>query len=301
MAHVVEQTKMWISARYLSSGPGHVFGHGEKLHLPEFIAAHAAKDKRVMMAEGVDGDGNPQSFSFELHERPLPGQDSDGDVTACFKLCVKYARSVNMFLDRRLNDLRNLEGTKLFLDKTYLDDDILRVAAFKKWLKQLDGLFRHKLPGFKYNNAVTELWMFTSTMHSQHHHEDFFQALSNTLRDSNWQLSYPNIMLIWQAVAVLPLSTVDCERGFSKQNLIKTWARGSMGDITLGHLMRCSLLDYDVDWFDVVAIFRGEKPRRTIRDFTGAIPSSAQFAELENATPSAAPSSVGGGNSGSAE
>ncbi|GJP58264.1 hypothetical protein CLOP_g22945 [Closterium sp. NIES-67] len=80
------------------------------------------------------------------------------------------------------------------------------------------------LPGFDYNKAVTELWVFTATMVSQYKDDEFQQGLTLTLDNNEWQRSYPNILKLWQALAVLPLSTVECERGFSKQNLIKSWS-----------------------------------------------------------------------------
>jgi hypothetical protein len=41
-----------------------------------------------------------------------------------------------------------------------------------------------------------------------------------------------------QIIAVLPASSVDCERGFSNLNAIKRENRSQLTDETLGHLMR---------------------------------------------------------------
>ncbi|CAI5521361.1 unnamed protein product [Closterium sp. Naga37s-1] len=176
---------MWmrLTQHYLRVPEGHTFGHGDKMHLPAFITAHGKADKRKMKVEGVDSEGTPASHVFELHERDFPDQDTDGDATACYELSTKFVRAVVQQLEKRLRDLSHLDGSKLFLSSKYLTDDDKRVAAFKRWLKQLHVLFRETLPGFNYTQAVTELWMFTSTMHSEHHDEDFHQALSNTMRD----------------------------------------------------------------------------------------------------------------------
>ncbi|GJP57962.1 hypothetical protein CLOP_g19878 [Closterium sp. NIES-67] len=48
--------------------------------------------------------------------------------------------------------------------------------------------------------------------------DDFAQGLANMMKTKDWSKSYPNLMRMWQALAVLPLSTVECERGFSRQN-----------------------------------------------------------------------------------
>ncbi|CAI7904036.1 unnamed protein product [Closterium sp. NIES-54] len=289
VAHIVEQTRMRLKARYLSEAPGHTFGSGEYMTLPDFFLKHQKQDKREMKVEGVDCEGNPVSFTFVLHERPLKGQETDGDVTTCYELSLKFVRAIDKELEWRMRDLANLEGSKLFHTASYLTDDAKRIEAFKRWLGKLHKLYHEKLPGFDFKKASNEVWMFTSTLFSQHNGEDFHQALSNMMRDDGWQQSFPNIMKMWQAVAVLPLSTVECECGFSKQNLIKTWDRGCLSDTSLEHLMRCSLVQYEVDWFEVVAIFRGEKMRKSTKDFTGSNESKTLFAQedVEGSVPTA--------------
>ena len=42
---------------------------------------------------------------------------------------------------------------------------------------------------------------------------------------NDWQDSFPHLMKLWHATLVIPSSTVSCERGFSKQNLIKEMKR----------------------------------------------------------------------------
>ncbi|CAI7886677.1 unnamed protein product [Closterium sp. NIES-53] len=247
--------------------------------LNDFIQRHQKMDKREVKAEGVDSDGNPVTFEYELHERKIKGHETAGDVEACYELSLKFVREIDKELEWRMRDLAHLEGSKLFRSASYVSYDTKRVETFKKWLAQLHKMFNNKLSGFDYTRAQSELWMFTSTMFSQHNDEDFHQALGNMLRDDAWQHSFPNLMRMWQAVAMLPLSTVECERGFSKQNLIKSWERGALSNTTLEHLMRCSLLQYDVDWYEVVSIFRGEKLRRSTKDFSGTNPGEALFAD----------------------
>ncbi|CAI5491085.1 unnamed protein product [Closterium sp. Naga37s-1] len=152
-------TEMRLTQRYLRVPEGHTFGHGDKMHLPAFIRAHGKSDpdKRKMKVEGVDRDGTPSSHEFVLHERPLAdedpgGEDPDGDATAgdataCNELSTKFVREVVKQLEKRLRDLSHLDGSKLFLSSKYLLDDDKRVAAFKRWLKQLHVLFRETLPG----------------------------------------------------------------------------------------------------------------------------------------------------------
>ncbi|CAI5509249.1 unnamed protein product [Closterium sp. Naga37s-1] len=114
VAHLVQQTRMRLKTRYLDRSPGHTFGSGEKMRLPDFIKAHQKLDKREMKAEGVDTDGNAVSFKFTLHERQLPGHETAGDVTACLELSLKFIRAVDEELEWRVRDLNLLEGAKLF-------------------------------------------------------------------------------------------------------------------------------------------------------------------------------------------
>jgi hypothetical protein len=48
---------------------------------------------------------------------------------------------------------------------------------------------------------------------------------------------------------VSPVSTVDCERGFSRMNLIKTDVRNKLAINTLENLLRVSLHDSDETTF----------------------------------------------------
>ncbi|GJP39563.1 hypothetical protein CLOM_g23921, partial [Closterium sp. NIES-68] len=68
------------------------------------------------------------------------------------------------------------------------------------------------------------------------------------------------------ALAVLPLSNVECERGFSKQNLIKTLTCVNLSDGRLTDLMVVSLLEYPIEYMQVVEVFMMEKKRRPSRE-----------------------------------
>ncbi|KAJ8301785.1 hypothetical protein KUTeg_020772 [Tegillarca granosa] len=80
--------------------------------------------------------------------------------------------------------------------------------------------------------------------------------------------NYPSLGLLAKRLLVLPVSTVDCERDFSKQNLIKTDLRNSIKHASLDNLMRifiegppCSEFNYDKA-YDVWASM---KPRRILQ------------------------------------
>ncbi|GJP39556.1 hypothetical protein CLOM_g23914 [Closterium sp. NIES-68] len=68
-------------------------------------------------------------------------------------------------------------------------------------------------------------------------------------------------MRLWQACAVLPLSTVEGVWGFSRQNVIKSWVWGALCNACLNELMVISLLQYEIDWDKALECWR-KKLRR---------------------------------------
>ncbi|CAI7923235.1 unnamed protein product [Closterium sp. NIES-54] len=86
------------------------------------------------------------------------------------------------------------------------------------------------------------------------------------LSTPDWTHAYPNLVNLWIAVAVLPLSTVECERGFSRQNIKKSWLRGNLYNTKLSGLMMVSLLKYDLDFPELIRLWRCSKKRRPAKE-----------------------------------
>ena len=55
-----------------------------------------------------------------------------------------------------------------------------------------------------------------------------------------WQL-FPGIMQLWQLCMTIPISTAACERGFSRQNIIKNDIRNGLSLESLDALMFISM------------------------------------------------------------
>ena len=53
--------------------------------------------------------------------------------------------------------------------------------------------------------------------------------------------SFPGSAELAERLLVAPVSTADCERGFSKQNIIKTKLRNALGLKNLDNLMKLSI------------------------------------------------------------
>ena len=79
---------------------------------------------------------------------------------------------------------------------------------------------------------------------------------------------YPAACEAGERLLVAPVSTVDCERGFSKQNLIKTCLRNAMSVTSLENLMRISIDGPPRDKFNFSLAFKkwaGQKTRRILK------------------------------------
>jgi hypothetical protein len=77
--------------------------------------------------------------------------------------------------------------------------------------------------------------------------------------DREFMINWPTMMSLWQAILVIPTSTVVCERGFSKQNWVKSERRTRLNLDTLDALMRVSLNGLGVEFMDWDSIFESWK------------------------------------------
>ena len=75
---------------------------------------------------------------------------------------------------------------------------------------------------------------------------------SLALQNSTTSISvvYPNLSKLAQVFMALPISTADCERGFSTMKIIKTRLRSQMSNVTLNQCMRISMEAPALDTFD---------------------------------------------------
>ncbi|GJP38762.1 hypothetical protein CLOM_g23176 [Closterium sp. NIES-68] len=101
-------------------------------------------EAQELTVEGIDSDGRPSRFTFELHEEPqedYPGpSDHDGSVVACMALAEGLVRN----LDERLGDLRQLSGARLFSVDTWPPnwDRHARRTQCLEWFNSLVVIYR---------------------------------------------------------------------------------------------------------------------------------------------------------------
>ena len=78
---------------------------------------------------------------------------------------------------------------------------------------------------------------------------------------------YPNLLILAEMAVILPLQTCDVERGFSKQNWIKTGHRNRLNEVTLDNLMIVSCEGAPLHEFDFEGAYElwlKEKHRRIL-------------------------------------
>ncbi|CAI7849833.1 unnamed protein product [Closterium sp. NIES-54] len=260
--------------------------------LTEFLDKHGPLNKREVTAKGMDGEGSPVTHTFMLHEDAIKGQKSKGDIESCITVTSRFAQEVVKHLLKWMESLDTLSGAKLFLPDAYAEGSAKRDRLCAAWFQSLRELFSAEkcvLPGVSWKKAGRELATFTKMMASQYKDQTFHAGLKHMLRSEDWEMSYPNMVCIWIALAVLPLSTVECERGFSRQNIIKSWLRGNLCNTRLADLMSVSLMQYEPNWDEVVAAWRGAKKRRPAEEVTTkCTPERAPKRKAERGTSAAA-------------
>ena len=73
----------------------------------------------------------------------------------------------------------------------------------------------------------------------------------------------PNLITLAELALILPIHTADCERGFSKQNLIKSKSRNRIEDAALNGLMMISIEGRPLEEFDFTQSLSIWKQRKT--------------------------------------
>ncbi|MCO5592298.1 hypothetical protein L7F22_046298 [Adiantum nelumboides] len=236
----------------------------DTLFLKDFM--QSTKDG-VLMHKNEEG----VEYVHQLVYACMPGKDKNGialdvgggSVDACVAMAKQFVQKVIECINERFLDMYFFNATKLFSPHYYVTDEKEREAKSVLWLSRLlDHLGRHLVD---VAGCKRELKAFVDTLYygcEGMNFRDAWRVFSCTL---HWHETFPNFLRLWQILLVLPISSVPCERGFSKQNIIKTDRRQSLKVDTLEMLMRISLLGPDaisLDWEKIYAIWEQIKNQR---------------------------------------
>ncbi|CAI5956208.1 unnamed protein product [Closterium sp. NIES-64] len=116
------------------------FGNDQSPLLCAFLKKHGNPQHREVTVQGVDQNGEAVEHEFVLHERKIPGHKTGGDYYSCKVVCQEFARVCVARLEFRLQDLKNLAGSKLFRPSCYPDDNAQRMKKCREWLGMLDHI-----------------------------------------------------------------------------------------------------------------------------------------------------------------
>ena len=196
----------------------------------------------------------------------------DASLDSCIQLTKNYVQVLIESFNSRFPDLHLFNAARLFSPCHYPSDLYVRETNAKQWLERLFSHLQHKLCNegdnvlfFDIAACKTELYEFIDVLHLNGERFPMKDAWKVFSQIKDWHSRYPNMLKLWQAILVILASTVACERGFSKQNVIKDIRRTRLSINTLDALMRVSLTGPDiseVDWQRVYEIWCSSKDRR---------------------------------------
>jgi len=211
--------------------------------------------------EFIDNDG--VAHTHYLRFESIPNSSFNGSLDECVQWGRMYVSRVIEELKRRFGDMSLYDGAKIFSPKHYHEDAEDRDVAIQNWFESLASRFGTS-PLVNIAICNGELGPFTDTLWEACKGKRMLEAWNQCCGQIEWKESFPNIMRLWQLLLVIPTSTTTCERGFSKQNYVKSEERSCLNLSSLEDCMRVSLngpeLD-EVQWIEIFDIWKNMKKR----------------------------------------
>ena len=84
-------------------------------------------------------------------------------------------------------------------------------------------------------------------------------VLSKLATNATMHQMYPELSKLAQICLIIPVSTVDCERGFSAMARVKTKLRNQMKNSTLNHCLRILIEGPPIEEFDFEKVLNSWK------------------------------------------
>ena len=150
-------------------------------------------------------------------------------------------------MNGRFPDPYFFNSARLFSPCHYLQDVHGRERNSKHWIEKLFQHLQHTLcekeenkTTFDFESCLKELHAFVDTLHVNCEGSSMKYAW-RIFCVTKLHTNFPNMSKLWQAVLTIPASIVACERGFSRQNIIKDIRKTKLSLDTLDALMRVPL------------------------------------------------------------
>ncbi|XP_071121930.1 zinc finger protein 862-like [Mytilus edulis] len=194
-----------------------------------------------------------EKFHFKGHDIRDSGKYRDEAKSAC--------RNFVSNLLENLNKRFSFEGdSEVLSSMCNIFNPILYSNDCKdKFLKSAKQVVQHfsdcKLNDFESEEMLDQIVTFSHVVKSSYSH------CSNSINDVcqvalKHKEVYPYVYRAAEKLLTVPVSSVECERGFSRQNIIKTKLRNRLSTDSLFHLMMISLEGPSSDIFDFNRAFK---------------------------------------------
>ena len=178
--------------------------------------------------------------------------DGPNELQPCILLGVSFVQRVVYALNDRFLDLPIFNATKLFSSCNYPSNDYDQITNIELWLERI--LLKFQYIDEEIDICKGELLEFMETL--RHECENnFFQAWYICVAIWNGTQIGLNLCNFGKKIILIPSSIAISERGFSKQDAIKSHLRNKLNLKTLDTFMQVSLCGLEVDVMDWATIF----------------------------------------------
>ncbi|KAH7421532.1 hypothetical protein KP509_13G062500 [Ceratopteris richardii] len=246
------------------------FGQGSP-YLSSFLKM--AKDSMLFYE---DASGNSHAHALRYEAIPMDAkkkrakennEGNKGSLDECVLIAIAYVKNILDGLTRRFEDLPVFNAFKIFSPSSYPIDAYDREKMSQEWLNRIINRLNIDTHMIDIRKSMNEREDFVGMLYRIAKHKNMRDAWVVCNESSSWWDLYPEMMKIWQLCLVVPASTSACERGFSRQNFIKSVSRSSLGLETLDALIFLSIDgrgSSSIDWKDVFEAWVSAKKRRSM-------------------------------------
>ena len=243
----------------------------------DFAATYYGVEACVTPLEGFKTTPGQRLAQFVGEIQTEPGDSfyfRDHKITDSPTQRDQFCSIKEKFLDQLIDNLKSrfpdsgtLHSFSIFDPQNLpIDSDLASYGD-----KQLEVLCTHygtakitgsgkELPCVAEPMSLRDEWVTFKQLMSKNYRTCSIQSMATKLLQSEISKEqYPNLLTLLTISLTLPVSSVDCERGFSKHNLIKTRIRGRLKTDHVSTLMKMSLdtpeLSTCLDQFDFKRAF----------------------------------------------
>ncbi|CAB4378588.1 unnamed protein product [Rhizophagus irregularis] len=179
------------------------------------------------------------NYSIGAHQL-LWNENYEADLIADI---LSFASAVVLEIQERFPDRPLLNSMKILDHANWPSNKEELTNYGEEELNMLSEFYKKEI-----NNICGEWFGYKAIIHSNFRNIKIEKLLPRLFEF--YYDTFPNIIKLLGIIYSIPFSSVDCERGFSKQNLIKTDLRNSLNNETLHYWMMVGLEETDLSEFD---------------------------------------------------